>query len=51
MPLEGLSIPKEDEEKVMALVENYANQAPGCEFDDFIAGKGRGLVMLLQYDI
>jgi hypothetical protein len=34
----------------MALTEARTNPPNGFEFDDFITRKGRGLVVLLQYD-
>ena len=50
MPFDGLTIPKEQEEAVMALAETHAHPVPGFDFDDIIVGKGRGLIVLLQYD-
>ena len=49
-PSDCLTIPKEQEEAVMALAEARTNRASKFEFDDFVAGKGRGLIVLLQYD-
>lgn len=33
----------------MALTEARTNLANGFKFNNFVAGKGRGLVVLLQY--
>jgi hypothetical protein len=30
-------------------IEDRISQAPSITFDDFIEGKGRGLIILLQY--
>ena len=49
---QGLVIPEDDREVIMALVEarnGRATQASGFSFDDIVAGKGRGLNILLQY--
>lgn len=50
MPSDCLTIPEEQEEAVMALAEARTHRAKEFEFDDFVAGKGRGLIVLLQYD-
>ena len=50
VPFDGLVIPKEQEEAVMALAETHARRVPGFEFDDIVAGKGRGLIVLLLYE-
>lgn len=49
-PFDCLTIPNEQEEAVMALLETKTRQVPGFGFDDFVAGKGRGVNILLQYD-
>jgi hypothetical protein len=46
LPFDCLSIPKEQRDVIMALVETRLN--PSVEFDDCIVGKGRGINMLLQ---
>ena len=33
----------------MALAEMHMDDSPDDSFDDFVSGKGRGLVVLLQY--
>jgi hypothetical protein len=47
LPFDSLSISNEQRDVVMALVE--ARNDPSVVFDDVIAGKGRGLNILLQY--
>jgi hypothetical protein len=47
-PYACLSISDEQRDVIMALVE--ARLDPSVAFDDFVAGKGKGLIMLLQYD-
>jgi hypothetical protein len=49
-PFDCLTISKEQKEAIAALAEARTNSANRFEFDDFIAGKGRSLVVLLQYD-
>ena len=44
---ENLVIPDKRKKIIRALVENHAAET---SFDDFITGKGKGLVVLLQYD-
>ncbi|KAF1963459.1 P-loop containing nucleoside triphosphate hydrolase protein [Byssothecium circinans] len=48
VPSDCLTIPKEQEEAVMALAEARTHRANEFEFDDFVAGKGRGLIVLLH---
>jgi len=48
LPYACLSISDEQRDVIMALVE--ARLDPSVAFDDFVAGKGKGLIMLLQYD-
>ena len=50
MPFDSLTIPKEQEEAVIALVETHAHPVPGFDFNNIIVRKGRGLIVLLQYD-
>jgi hypothetical protein len=47
-PYACLSISDDLRDVIMALVEARIN--PNVAFDDFVAGKGKGLIMLLQYD-
>ncbi|KAG4427614.1 hypothetical protein IFR05_016902 [Cadophora sp. M221] len=46
-PYDCLSISDEQRDIIMALVEAHVN--PRMVFDDFVTGKGKGLIMLLQY--
>ena len=46
MPFDGLALPDEQRETIMALTDTDLNS----EFDDIVEGKGRGVVILLQYD-
>ena len=49
LPFDCLSIPEEQRDVIMALVE--ARSDPSVAFDDFVAGKGKGINMLLQYGL
>ena len=49
-PFDCLTIPAEQKEVVVALTETRLGLMPNVPFDDFVAGKGRGLNVLLQYD-
>ena len=44
----NLAIPEDRKKLVRALAASHAN---GAQFDDFVPGKGRGLIMLLQYEL
>jgi hypothetical protein len=44
-----LSIPVEQRDAIMALAEIHMGEAQDVPFDDFVAGKGRDLIILLQY--
>ena len=44
-------IPAEHKKILLALVEDHLSPSPDDEFDDFIEGKGQGLVALLQYEV
>jgi hypothetical protein len=46
-PWACLSIPDKQRDVIMALVETRID--PRAVFDDFVAGKGKGLNILLQY--
>ena len=48
-PFECLTIPQEEKEVIIALAETRLRLVPSVPFDDFVAGKGRGLNVLLQY--
>jgi hypothetical protein len=48
LPYACLSISDKQRDVIMALVKARLN--PSVAFDDFVAGKGRGLIMLLQYN-
>jgi hypothetical protein len=45
-PFDGLTMPEEQRETIMTLT----NPELGSEFDDIVEGKGRGIIILLQYD-
>ncbi|KAF2174657.1 P-loop containing nucleoside triphosphate hydrolase protein [Zopfia rhizophila CBS 207.26] len=47
-PFDNVRIPDEKKAIVQALTESYLNRDPDDSFDDFIEGKGRGLVFLLH---
>ena len=47
-PFECLTIPNEQREVIIALAETRLGLVPSIPFDDFVAGKGRGLNVLLQ---
>ena len=47
-PFDCLTIPNEQKEVIIALAEIRLGLVPSIPFDDFVAGKGRGLNVLLQ---
>ena len=47
-PLDCLTIPNEQKEVIIALAETRLDLLPSVPFDDFVAGKGRGLNVPLQ---
>jgi hypothetical protein len=47
-PFACLTIPDEQKEVIIALAETRLGLMPSVPFDDFVAGKGRGLNVLLQ---
>jgi len=49
-PFSCLSIPDGHRDTIMALAETHMGESESVIFDDFVAGKGRGLIVLLQYD-
>ena len=50
-PFSCLTLPTEQKEVIVALAETRLGMTPGVPFDDFVAGKGQGLNLLLQYDV
>jgi hypothetical protein len=46
MPFDGLTMPVKQRETIMALTGTEIDP----EFDDIVEGKGRGIIILLQYD-
>ena len=49
-PFQRLAIPERQKRLIRAAAMSHAN-GDANSFDDFVEGKGRGLVMLLQYDM
>ena len=50
MPFDCLTLPDEQRETIMAVTETRTSRNQDPEFDDFVDGKGRGIIVLLQYD-
>ena len=48
LSFQNLAIPKDRKKLVRALAASHAKRV---QFDDFVPGKGRGLIMLLQYEL
>lgn len=48
MPFDCLTLPDEQRETIMAVTETESRSNSDPEFDDFIDGKGRGIIVLLQ---
>ena len=48
LPFDTLVIPTKTKEMLQALVHNQTPDPDKPAFDDFIEGKGKGLIMLLQ---
>lgn len=48
-PFEMLSIPEEKKRVIKALTKSRVDASDRVPFDDIIAGKGQGVVILLQY--
>jgi hypothetical protein len=46
VPFDGLTMPDKQRETIMALTDTELDS----EFDDIVEGKGRGIIILLQYD-
>jgi hypothetical protein len=51
LPFDCLAIPSEKRDVIMALAEHRLDKVPSVQFDDFVAGKGQGMNVLLQYGI
>jgi len=49
-PFDCLTLPDEQRETIMAVTETETSHDPDHEFDDFVNRKGRGVIVLLQYD-
>ncbi len=49
LPFDTLVIPTKTKEMLQALVHNQIPDPDKPAFDDFIEGKGKGLIVLLQY--
>ena len=49
LPFDTLVIPTKTKEMLQALVHNQTPDPDKPAFDDFIEGKGKGLIVLLQY--
>lgn len=46
-----LAIPSKQKEVIQALAEAHTSRGSDCTFDDFVVGKGLGLIILLQYGL
>ncbi len=44
----NLAIPSQKKNLVLALAKAHLGETSNHTFDDFVVGKGRGLIMLLQ---
>lgn len=49
LPFDTLVIPTKTKDMLQALVHNQTPDPDKPAFDDFIEGKGKGLIVLLQY--
>jgi hypothetical protein len=49
-PFDCLTLSDKQRETIMAVIETETSYDPDYEFDDFVNGKGRGVIVLLQYD-
>lgn len=49
-PFHCLTLPEEHSETIMAVTATGTSPNSNPEFDDFIDGKGHGIIVLLQYD-
>jgi len=50
VPFDCLTLPDEQRETIMAVTETGTSPNSDPEFDDFVDGKGRGIIVLLQCD-
>ena len=48
---ENLTIPATKKKIITALAEAHLSRASDDTFNDFVKGKGQGLIALLQYDV
>jgi hypothetical protein len=48
-PFNMLTIPASKKKVIKSLTESRVSDTSGAGFDDVIAGKGQGVVVLLQY--
>jgi hypothetical protein len=46
MPFDGLTIPNEQRETIIALIDTKLDS----EFNNIVKGKGRGIIILLLYN-
>ena len=46
-----LAIPSKQKEVIQALAEAHTSRGSDHTFDDFVVGKGRGLIVLMQYGL
>lgn len=46
-----LAIPSRQKEVIQALAEAHISRGSDCTFDDFVVGKGLGLIIFLQYSL
>lgn len=49
VPFDCLTLPNEQKETIIAVTETRTSRNQDPEFDDFVDGKGRGIIVLLQY--
>ena len=49
LPFQSLVIPTKKKDMLQALVQPYKPDAEERPFDDFVEGKGKGLIILLQF--
>ena len=48
-PFDRLVLAEGQKEIILALVESRLGSASDSSFDDFVVGKGQGIIALLQY--
>ena len=48
---DNLAIPAAKKKVITALAKAHMSRASGDVIDDFVEGKGQGLIALLQYDL